>query len=94
MTVTRLSPRTKVGVAVRGVEVLVNFADRIIALDYDTANRLAVLLRGHARIAKQNAGDTRPQVYGFANLTDATLDELQAQRRRDGTAVFTPRVNR
>jgi hypothetical protein len=86
-----LSRRTSVGVAVDDVRVVLRLGDRVVSLDYDTANRLAVLLRGHARVAKRNAGDISTKVIGFANLTDAVLDELKAQRRRDGTAVFTPR---
>ena len=86
-----ITGRTQVGVAVDGVRVALRIGTRAVSLDYDTANRLAVLLRGHARIAKRNAGDHSMKVIGFANLTDAVLDELQAQRMRDGTAVFTPR---
>jgi hypothetical protein len=62
-----------------------------LPMSYDTANRLAVMLRGYGREAKRNAGDVSTKVIGFANLTDAVLDELQIQKRRDGTAVFTPR---
>lgn len=61
---------------------------RAVSLDYDTANRLAVLLRGHARVAKRNAGDHSLKVIGFANLTDAVLDDLKAQKSRDHTAAF------
>jgi len=85
----RLMPRTPIAVAVEGVHVLLTIGSRAVSLDYDTANRLAVLLRGHGRIAKRNAGDHAMKVIGFANLTDATLDELKAQRNRDGTTVFT-----
>lgn len=88
-----LSRRSRVAVAVDGIYVHLLIGDRAVALDYDTANRLAVLLRGHARKAKQNAGDFSTKVYGFADLTDATLDELEAQRSRDSTAAFIrPRV--
>jgi hypothetical protein len=83
-----LSARTPVGVARDGVHVVLRIGSRAISLDYDTANRLAVLLRGHARIAKQAAGDTSVKVVGFAHLTDATLDELKAQREQSTQAVF------
>lgn len=83
-------PRTAISVGVEGVHVLLTIGSRSVSLDYDTCNRLAVLLRGYGRIAKRNAGDTSVKVIGFANLTDATLDELKAQRNRDNTAVFTP----
>lgn len=85
----RLMPRTPISVAVEGVQVLLTIGSRSVSLDYDTANRLAVLLRGHGRIAKRNAGDHSLKVIGFADLTDATLDELKAQRTRDTAAVFT-----
>lgn len=85
----RLMPRTPISVAVDGVRVTLTIGSRAVSLDYDTANRLAVLLRGHARTAKRNAGDHSLKVIGFADLTDATLDELKAQRNRDSTAVFT-----
>lgn len=62
---------------------MLTLGDRSISLDYDTANRLAVLLRGHGRIAKQNAGDMSLKVIGFADLTDAALDELRAQKSRN-----------
>jgi hypothetical protein len=81
-------PRAPVGVAVDGVYVTLTLGGRSVSLDYDTANRLAVLLRGHARKAKQNAGDHSLKVIGFADLTDAALDELKAQRSRDNTAAF------
>lgn len=87
----RLMPRTPLSVACDGVHVTLTIGSRAVSLDYDTANRLAVLLRGHARMAKRNAGDHSLKVIGFADLTDATLDELKAQRSRDNTAVFTPR---
>jgi hypothetical protein len=82
-------PRTPLSVGIEGVHVLLTIGSRCVSLDYDTANRLAVLLRGHARSAKRNAGDHSLKVIGFADLTDATLDELKAQRARDCTAVFT-----
>lgn len=86
--IERISARTPVGVAVDGVRVALRIGSRAVSLDYDTANRLAVLLRGHARIAKKNAGDHSVKVVGFAHLTDATLDELKAQRERSTQAVF------
>lgn len=87
----RLMPRTAISVAVEGVHVLLTIGSRAVSIDYDTANRLAVLLRGHARTAKRNAGDHSLKVIGFADLTDAVMEELKAQRSRDSTAIFTPR---
>lgn len=83
-----LQPRSPISVAIDGVYVTLSLGGRSVNLDYDTANRLAVLLRGNARIAKRNAGDHSMKVIGFANLTDAVLDELKAQRSRDSTAIF------
>lgn len=87
--IERLMPRTPLSVAVDGVRVRLTIGSRAVSLDYDTANQLAVLLRGHARTAKRNAGDHSLKIIGFADLTDATLDELKAQRNRDCTAIFT-----
>jgi hypothetical protein len=58
-------------------------------MDYDTANRVAVMLRGQARKAKKNAGDVSTKVIGFADLTDGALEDLKAQTNRDRTAVFS-----
>jgi hypothetical protein len=88
VSIERITARTPVGVAVNGVRVALRIGSRAVSLDYDTANRLAVLLRGHARVAKKNAGDHSTKVIGFAHLTDATLDELKAQRERSTQAVF------
>ena len=71
-----------------GVVVVLTINGTKLPMSYDTANKLAVLLRGHGKIAKQNAGDLSTKVIGFANLTDAVADELKFQRRRDGTAAF------
>jgi hypothetical protein len=87
----KLMPRAAVGVATDGVYVNLTLGGRSVSLDYDTANRLAVLLRGHARQAKKSAGDHSLKVIGFANLTDAVVDELKAQRNRDNTATFLRR---
>lgn len=83
--------RTQYGARVEGVDVVLVIGDRWFKFDYDTANKLAVILRGQARKAKKKAGDQSLKVIGFADLTDATLDELEAQRNRDGTAVFSRR---
>lgn len=82
-----LSRRCSLGVRADGVYVEVRVGDRAFRLDYDTAFRFAVLIGGNAKIAKRNAGDMTVKPYGFANLTDARLDELQAQKRRGVTAI-------
>lgn len=86
-----LGRRSPINVRVEGVTVVLTLGDRSVSLDYDTANRLAVLLRGNGKIAKQNAGDLSVKVIGFANLTDANLDELRIQKSRDTMARFTLR---
>lgn len=88
MTIETIGPRTPVAVARHGVHVVLRIGSRSVALDYDTANRLAVLLRGQARMAKTETGDKSVRVVGFADLTDATLDEMRVQKRRDSTAAF------
>ena len=80
--------RTQYGVAIEGVQVKLIIGNRWFLMGYEDANKLAVMLRGQARKAKQNAGDHSLKVIGFADLTDAVVDELEAQRSRDGTAVF------
>lgn len=87
-----LSRRAPISVAVDGVNVVLTLGNRSVSLDYDTANRLAVLLRGNGKIAKRNSGDLSIRLIGFSNLTDATLDELKAQKSRDNTAVYSLRA--
>jgi hypothetical protein len=84
----RLGRRATISVRVDGIVVVLTLGNHSVSLDYDTANRLAVLLRGHGKIAKHRAGDVSVKVIGFANLTDANMDELRAQRSRDSTAMF------
>lgn len=89
MSSTRLLQRTRFAVRVLPThEIELTFNGQGVIMDYDTANRVAVMLRGQARKAKRNAGDVSSRVIGFADLTDATLDELKAQGSRDRTAVF------
>jgi hypothetical protein len=83
MTSELLSKRTAISVGVHGVHVVLTIGNRSVSLDPNTSNRLAVLLRGHGKIAKRNAGDDSITLLGFANLTDATLDELRAQKSRN-----------
>ena len=91
MSIETLSSRTPISVRVEGVTVVLTLGNKSLSLDYDTANRLAVLLRGNGKIAKRNAGDVSLKVIGFANLTDATLDEIQAQKRNIGTNTYALR---
>ena len=89
--IEHLGRRSPISVRVDGINVVLTLGNCSVSLDYDTANRLAVLLRGNGKIAKQNAGDVSVKVIGFANLTDAVLDDLKAQKSRDPTAVFSLR---
>jgi hypothetical protein len=83
-----LTPHVSLGAKADGRFVEVTIGNRSFTLDYDTAFRFAVLIFGNAKIAKRNVGDHSRMVYGFANLTDASMDELKAQRSRDNTAMF------
>lgn len=89
--IEELSKRSEISVDAVGVHVVLTLGGHSVRIDYSTANNLAVLLRGYARIAKANAGDKSTQVIGFANLTDAVMDEIGAQRSRDNTAAFLVR---
>jgi hypothetical protein len=83
-----LSKSDLLGARADGVFVDIIVGGRKFRVDYERALRFAVIIGGHAKIAKRNAGDQSTHAYGFANLTDARLDELKAQRARDSTAVF------
>jgi hypothetical protein len=72
----------------RGTVVVLTINGTQLSMSYDTANKLAVMLRGYGKMAKHNAGDISVRPIGFANLTDAVAEELSFQRRRDGTAAF------
>lgn len=88
----KLLAGTPYGVEVRGVDVVLTVGGRSIVLHYDDANKLAVFLRAGGKIAKRRAGDLSVKLLGFADLTDANADELEAQKNRDGTAVFARAV--
>lgn len=71
-----------------GTAVVLTINGTALPMTYDTANKLAVMLRGYGKQAKRNAGDVSVKTIGFANLTDAVAEEFAFQRRRDGTAAF------
>ena len=83
-----LTPHVSLGAKADGRFVEVTVGNRSFTLDYDTAFRFAVLIFGNAKIAKRNVGDHSRMVYGFANLTDANMDELKAQRSRNCGTTF------
>lgn len=88
MSVESLTPRSVLSARTDGAFVEIQIGNVACRLDYDTALRFAVLVGGHAKIAKRNAGDMSIHAYGFANLTDARQDELLAQRNRDTGALY------
>jgi hypothetical protein len=87
----RLLAGTPFAVDVRGVKVVFTLGSRHIELDYDDALSIGLLLFKGGKIAKFNAGDTSRRLMGFADLTDANVDEAVEQMRRDRTAAFVRR---
>jgi hypothetical protein len=78
---------TPYGVRVEGVDVVMSIGAKECRMDCVTALRLAAFLRHSGRIAKSRARMGNLWT-AFADLTDANLDELNAQSNRDRTAVF------
>ena len=80
--------RTTVGARIVGdlIEPFIGNAN-CDQMDPDTAIRWAMMIYGQAKKVKRRRGDPTA-TYGFASLTDARMDELEAQKARDGTAVF------
>jgi hypothetical protein len=56
-------------------------------MNYQTGLRVAALLFHEAKQAKAEAGDESRQWIGLGTLTDANMDELKAQKRRDATVL-------
>lgn len=84
----KLLSQTPYRVYVNGRQVVMELGRQACTLDYDTAINLAVMLNWAGRKAKTIAGDGSMRFIGIADLTDAVADELEAQRSRDGSAVF------
>jgi len=84
----KLLAGTSWAVDVRGVKVIFTLGSRNIELDYDDAINIGAMLFKGGKLAKLNAGDTSRRLIGFADLTDANLDEQTAQATRDTTAKF------
>jgi hypothetical protein len=80
--------RTPYGVRVEGTLVVMTIGPKAVTMPYEVAFKLSAFLRNGGRLAKKAAGDQSRIFTPFANLTDANLDELEAQRSRDGTAVY------
>lgn len=87
----KILKRTIYGVRVEGIDVLMTIGPKVVTMDYATALKLSAFLRNGGRLAKRNAGDQGRHFTVFADLTDANMDELEAQQSRDGTAVFNRR---
>ena len=84
----KILKQTPFGVRVEGVDVVMTVGTKCCRMDYNTALKLGMFLRNGARTAKRNAGDSSQAWQVFADLTDKNLDDLNAERSRDGTAVF------
>jgi alpha-glucuronidase len=80
--------QTQYGVRVEGTVVVMTIGKKNVRMDYETALKLSAFLRHGGRMAKRISGDQSRKWTVFSDLTDANLDELEAQRSRDGTAVF------
>lgn len=80
--------RTPYGVRVEGVNVIMTIGKKSAIMGYQEALTLAAFLRNGGREAKRNAGDFDSKFTTYMSLTDGNLDELKAQRSKDGTAVF------
>lgn len=87
----RILARTPFGTRVEGVDVVMTLGDKACRMDYQTALKLSAFLRASAREAKRRAGDGSMILTVSADLTDGNLEDLEAERSRDGTAVFNRR---
>jgi hypothetical protein len=84
--------KTPYGVRVEGTIVVMTIGTKCVRMEYAVALKLSAFLRYSGKLAKRAAGDESRMFTVVADLTDANLDELQAQRSRDGTAVFNGKV--
>lgn len=89
----KILKQTPYGVRVEGTTVVMTIGPKAVRMEYDVALKLSAFLRNGGRLAKRNAGDQSRTFTVFADLTDANLDELEAQRSRDGSAVFSGKAN-
>ena len=71
-----------------GPDVYLQVGTGRLTFDYQTALRVAAVLFHEAKLAKREAGDMSIHAIGLGTLTDANLDELKAQKRKDGTALY------
>lgn len=85
----KLLKQTPYGVRLEGVDVVMTIGTKAVRMEYGVALKLSAFLRNAGRQAKRKAGDESQRFTVFADLTDANLDELEAQKSRDGTAVFS-----
>jgi hypothetical protein len=81
--------KTPFSTRVEGQTVVMTIGTKEVRMEYAVALKLSAFLRHSGRQAKRAAGDDRRIWTGIAELTDANIDELEAQRSRDGTAVFS-----
>lgn len=81
--------QTPYGVRAEGTVVVMSIGTKEVQMEYEVALKLSAFLRHAGRAAKRAAGDHSKHFTVYADLTDANMDELQAQMSRDGTAVFS-----
>lgn len=85
----KILKRAGYGTRVDGTNVVMTLGNKEVTMEYQVALTLAAFLHHSGKQAKRAAGDFSRRMIGIGTLTDANLDELQAQRSRDGTAVYT-----
>jgi hypothetical protein len=78
---------TPYAISRQGTDVVLQVGSGRLTFDYATALRIAALMFHEAKQAKSEAGDLSRRVIALGTLTDANLDELKAQRRRDATVL-------
>jgi hypothetical protein len=71
-----------------GQDVFLQVGSNRLTFDYQTALRVGAVIVHEAKQAKREAGDMSIHAIGLGTLTDANLDELKAQKRKDGTALY------
>jgi hypothetical protein len=71
-----------------GPVVVLKIGKKTLKMDYHSAIRMAAFLSHSGKQAKKYVGDNSKGFIGLGTLTDAGMDALKAQKRRDGTATF------
>ena len=71
-----------------GPTVILRIGKKTLKMDYHSDIRMAAFLSHSGRQAKRYVGDNGKGFIGLGTLTDAGMDALNAQKRRDGTVTF------